>query len=176
MFIMKTTNLSILSFIQSTFNEYHVSGREPGSRAIMTKTEPNSQRNHVSGREEGAKEGGTCKRLHTLWHALCSGVLQNWVSPVWEAHRKLHLHIWRAQELTTSSLQGTQGERQPALLGRKRCHNPPREFEKRHSVPQTGHLDINDNNKDVEGGKDLKLQWVILQGVKISTKTTPNWK
>lgn len=57
---MKTTNQSILSFIQSTFNEYHVSGREPGSRAMMTKTEPNSQRNHVSGRE-GEKEGGTCK-------------------------------------------------------------------------------------------------------------------
>lgn len=70
MFILKTTNQSILSFIQSTFNEYHVSGREPGSRAIMTKTEPNSQRNHVSGRE-GAKEGGTCKGLHTMWPALC---------------------------------------------------------------------------------------------------------
>lgn len=90
---MKTTNQSILSFIQSTFNEYHMSGREPGPRALMTKTEPNSQSNHVSGREE-AEEGGTCKGLHTMWHVLCSGVWrENWVSLVWQGHRKLHFHI-----------------------------------------------------------------------------------
>lgn len=36
--------------------------------------------------------------------------------------------------MTSSSLQGTQGERQPALLGRKCCHSPPRSLRKRPSV------------------------------------------
>lgn len=77
MFIMKTTNQSILSFIQSTFNEYHMSGHEPGSRAIMTKTEPNSQRNHVSGREEHAKGYTQCGMHFALEFCRRTGSVQS---------------------------------------------------------------------------------------------------
>lgn len=91
---MKTTNLSILSFIQSTFNEYHVSGREPGSRAIMTKTEPNSQRNHVSGRE-GGSEGG--RNMQTATHTVACALL------------------WSFAELGQSSLGGSQKAPSPYL-------------------------------------------------------------